>query len=421
MNKILLISSYKGPLQSRLVNTAWDAGWTIAVAAENLSGACISSIRNHFDGMMAEATEAGIQTIPDVSRSRSDLKTIDQWLEEQYRLIMQEPHLWPEDECALVLFTSGSTGVPKGVCHSRGNIRRSAQLFVDHFELTEHDLLVCLAPPHTMSGFRSLLLPSVRVRHVCEATGFLSLVQQISTMQATLVLCGPVFIRQLAAWADRLPSQLQGLRGLLCTGADLDPEDRSRVEQILGIPVLDYYGLTETAGLVLGDTFSRRSPGCLPAPCRGVELLLQPTEQGDGVFELAVFSPNLFLGYLGNRLARQSIFNTGDLVRTDGSHCLKLLGRHSGAVKAPSTEWLYPQRLETWLREHLKQVSDVVVKAIPVPGGQGLELWIDSTEALDTVRLEEQIITQLGKDYRPVRWHFSRIERTPLGKLSSAL
>jgi acyl-CoA synthetase (AMP-forming)/AMP-acid ligase II len=386
---------------------------------KKISGTDTASIHAALDGTVMEATMEGIRMMAGNLPSQPEMESIDRWIHRYTLPAGRDPYPWPEDECALVLFTSGSTGSPRGVCHSRGNILRSARLFVEHFGLTESDRLLCLAPAHTMSGFRSLLLPSVRVRHIHGESSFLSLVEQIRGMQATIVLCGPVFIRQLAVWADRLTAHLQSLRGLLCTGADLNQADRSRVEHVLGIPVLDYYGLTETAGLVLGDTFVRRSPGCLPAPCKGVETILNPVNRENGIFELAISSPNLFLGYLGSRLARRNIFNTGDLVQTNGDHCLKLLGRRSGAVKAPSTEWIHPQRLETWLRAHLEQVSDAVARAVPVPGGQGLELWIDRREDFDTVRIEEQIVAQLGNDYRPVRWHFSRIERTPLGKLSA--
>ncbi len=417
MNKTLLISSYRGPLLSRLVETAWDSGWSIAVTREQMTDREKAVIRPALGKTVMEATSKGIAVMEHMHPSPGKTEPPDHWMARHARPAGQPPYPWREDECALVLFTSGSTGSPKGVCHSLGNIRRSAQLFVDHFELTEQDRLLCLAPVHTMSGFRSLVLPGVKVEHVHEETSFLSLVQHIDRIRAPVVLCGPVFIRQLAAWADRLGPLPNRLRGLLCTGADLHPEDRKQVEQTMGIPVLDYYGLTETAGLVLGDTFSRRSPGCLPQPCRGVQLMLQPANREHDTFELAISSPNLFLGYLGDPLARRRIFNTGDLVQSRGKRCLKLLGRRSGAVKAPSTEWVYPRRLENWLRENVEQISDVVARAVPIPGGYGLELWIDSREDFDTVSLENRIVARLGKDYRPVQWHFAPIERTPLGKL----
>lgn len=420
MKKTLIISSYRKSLLPQLIDSAWNAGWVISMVPDNLSKNHMTDIHAYFDGTVVEATAEGIRAVKGCDPLHSQTESPSQWIQRHTLPTGSPPYPWLENECALILFTSGSTDVPKGVCHSRGNILRSAQLFVEHFELTEHDLLLCLAPAHTMSGFRSLILPSIQTRHVHKQQSFLSLVHQISEIQATVVLCGPIFIKQLAEWSDRLKSHMKGVRGLLCTGAKLQSEDRNRVEQTLGIPVLDYYGLTETAGLVLGDTFSQRSHGCLPAPCRNVELILKPTNHGDGIFELAISSPNLFLGYLGSPLYRRSIFNTGDLIKKLDKHCLQLIGRHSGATKAPSTEWIYPQRLENWLHKHLKQVSDAVARSVPIPGGEGLEVWINAIEDLDTVRIEKQIIKQLGKDYQPVRWHFSHIERTPLGKLSSS-
>jgi long-subunit acyl-CoA synthetase (AMP-forming) len=188
------------------------------------------------------------------------------------------------------------------------------------------------------------------------------------------------------------------------------------VQDIFNIPVLNYYGLTETAGIVLGEKTGHRAQTNLPPPCEGVEVVLQSVEDSPTTFQLHVKSDNLFLGYLGENLYRRTSFHTGDLVRPAGKGGLTLIGRATEAVKSPSTEWIFPSLLENWLKERA-YCTDAVVHGVPIPGGHGLEAWVDTRESFNRCEIEEAISATIGSDYRPVAWHQAEIVRNALGKI----
>lgn len=397
-----------------VIRSAWHNGWTVAVIRGDIRNHHLHHILGQLRPSLHISATDEIWSYADRTDSVSDTGV------EKTSILASEPYSWREDQCAAVLFTSGSTGVPKGVCHSYGNMLRSAKLFVRHFNLRSHDHLYCLAPPHSMSGFRSLLLPLVTAArvtmHPAADNSFLAIIKQIALHKPTKVLCGPVFIHQLAAYGKRLGEYLHGIDSFLCTGAALNRKDQQMVEEIFHISVLNYYGLTETAGIVLGEKPGQRTQTNMPPPCAGVEVMLQPVEDSPTTFQLHIKSDNLFLGYLGGSLHRRTIFQTGDLVSPAENGELILIGRATDAVKSPSTEWIFPSLLENWLKER-EYCTDVVVHGVPVPGGYGLEVWMDSSEYVNRNAIEAAISATIGPDYLPVAWHQTDIARNSLGKL----
>ncbi len=180
------------------------------------------------------------------------------------------------------------------------------------------------------------------------------------------------------------------------------------------------YGQTETAGIALADSAEYRSQSNLPRPCRGVRVFLEPNDAVSGTFRLHIRSPNLYLGYLGEPLYRRTLHDTGDLVAPTANGDLSLIGRVSNTFKAPSTEWLFPELLENWLKEQ-DYTADALVKGIPVHGGHGCEVWLDACRPYSRRGVEAEIAARFGGDYKPVHWHDCRIVRTELGKISQIL
>jgi len=332
-----------------------------------------------------------------------------------------EPYCWSADECALILFTSGSTGTPKGVCHSLGSIRRSVALFAHHFDLRTGTDLLCLAPCHTMSGFRSMVLPlftDVQVSflpHDCNS--FPAIVNFIRQSNPAKIVCGPVFIDLLAAYSERLIESLKGVDALLSTGAELNERNRRHVENIFTFPVINYYGLTETGGIVLAETKNTRNYHMLPPPCHGVRTKLIPFKGTENIYRLSIMCRTLFLGYVGDTLLCREEFDTGDLVRKCNDGQLELVGRVSGAFKASNTEWIFPNLLERWLKFRTDLFLDVVVVKNRMSVGNGIEVHFECQKPPDLGQLEKRIVKELGAEYRPATWKLAKIDRSILGKV----
>jgi len=422
IEKKILLQGIESSLSLSILQAAFQNGWTVAIIREDANS-------DHLHYVLSEWAPhfyfAGDQHDDSISvHSNRTQEPLDVWMSGKQSKPQSPSYSWMEDECAVILFTSGSTGMPRGVCHSLGNLIRSAKLFASHFEMGDGDHLCCLAPIHTMSGMRSLVLPLVCPAQVSilnvGSTTFLSIINRIGQLQPTKIICGPVFIRQLAAYGDRLASHLQRVQALLCTGADLDETDRECVTRILGIPVVNYYGLTETSGIVLAETMHVQHRHCLPPPCQGVQISLIEVENSNRVFRLRISGPNIFLGYLGEPLFRKEIFDTGDLIQKTRDGKLTLAGRSSGAAKASNTEWIFPDLLENWMKGKAG-ISDAVVKTCRVSGGFGIEVWVDCSTHSNISEMEESIVQHFGPEYRPVYWHKAKIKRNSLGKVDQII
>ncbi|WP_176963211.1 AMP-binding protein [Mariprofundus sp. NF] len=420
--KKVLLQGIKGSLVLSIIRSALQNGWTVAIIREDASNDYLqhaqSELGSHLHVVAHQDYDAPLVY------AGPDCKPLDLWLSENRSASSARPYAWREDECALILFTSGSTGMPKGVCHSLGNIIRSAELFSEHFEIDSSDHLYCLAPIHSMSGLRSLLLPLVSEAAVTIADNhsapFLSIIKEIPQLKPTKIVCGPVFIKQLAAYGKRIIEHIQSVEALLCTGADLDEADRATVMQVFGVPVVNYYGLTETAGIVLAETIAKQTENCLPPPCEGCQIVLTTVEDSSQLFQLGITGPNMFLGYLGEPLLRTSSFDTGDLVQKTAHEQLRLVGRSSGAVKAPTTEWIFPSLLEGWLKSQAN-IDDAVVKGCRISGGYGVEIWVECSMPFDYSAMDKSIVQQFGIEYMPAKWHNAVIKRNPLGKVDQII
>ncbi len=215
--KLLLFQAIEPDHCQPLIEIAWQNGWVVGVINEDVPRKAVPDFSQAIGTSLLISSADKSHTPVSVSVTGAAFPT-------QYN--------WSEDECATILFTSGSTGVPKGVCHSRGNMLRSAELFVRHCDLKKHDHLLCLAPIHTASGFRALLMPRFTDARITlyqpAGDAFLSIIKKIAGMEPTAVLCGPVFIHQVASYGNRLRESLQSVKILFSSGATLLQQDRDQ-------------------------------------------------------------------------------------------------------------------------------------------------------------------------------------------------
>ena len=197
----------------------------------------------------------------------------------------------PDEAPAAYLFTSGTSGVPKAVVHSRGGLAHGARLTLRTFEWKAGERLINLAEPHTMSGLRNAFLaaPLGGIEWVpAPRASLFALLEQLETARCNRLVVGPLLLRQLALLGDRAPaSAFASLKAIYCTGATLDPASVETIYARLGVPVVNYYGLTETGGICLSQRLPGWRPGDgslgHPAGCeaRVVDADLAPVADGE--------------------------------------------------------------------------------------------------------------------------------------------
>lgn len=286
-------------------------------------------------------------------------------------------------ELSVILFTSGSTGVPKGVMLSQGALCRSGTLMSDAYGWCAEDVLLGLGAMHVMSGLRNQAMAAL-----CSGTTILvapseyrtfapAVVELCQHHKVTVITAVPALLQDLIVEQLRWqPYQMRAVRMVMVTGTGLDQKLATEVAELIDAAVLNYYGLTETCGLCCHVPLSLPQQGDgLIGVVIGAEAVVvddsnQPVADGD-TGELLIRSDNLMLGYLSQpeltvRVLVDGWFHTGDLVQRRSDGLLYLNGRRDDRIKSRGGEIVYPDEVSRSIQQHPGVVSATVC---PVDAG----------------------------------------------------
>jgi long-chain acyl-CoA synthetase len=151
----------------------------------------------------------------------------------------------------------------------------------------------------------------------------------------------------------------ENLKALICGSAPLTPETQDYFS-MLGIPVLQVYGLTETTGILTMDDPANPVPGRVGPAIPGIEMRLGENE------EIVVRGPNIFSGYWNrpqqtSEVLRNGWFHTGDQGEMDASGNWRIVGRIKNLIVLGSGHKIAPEAIEEEIAKHLPNAQHVVV------------------------------------------------------------
>jgi malonyl-CoA/methylmalonyl-CoA synthetase len=275
-----------------------------------------------------------------------------------------------ESSPALLLFTSGTTGAPKGVPLSHGNVLAGAQILGDAWGLSPADRLLHALPLHHVHGICVALLStllaggSVRLLPRYDAARVLE-----SLAEASVLMGVPTQHKLLVEHIERLPAgdaararrDLTSLRLVTSGSAKLPESLGRRLEQLSGRYPLERYGMTEV-GIVLGNPLDGpRHPGSCGRALPGCEVRvvdehgseLAPGSSG----ELWIRGPTVFAGYDADPRASaeafaDGFFKSGDTAVQDTDGFVRLLGRTSIDIIKSGGYKLSALEIEEHLLQH---------------------------------------------------------------------
>jgi acyl-[acyl-carrier-protein]-phospholipid O-acyltransferase/long-chain-fatty-acid--[acyl-carrier-protein] ligase len=294
-------------------------------------------------------------------------------------------------EEAVILFTSGSAGEPKGVMLSHRNILGNVSQFSSMLDLTREDaVLGCLPFFHSFGCTVTLWYPLIEGIRLVTHPNPLDTVKNVELIEKhriTLLISTPTFLRSYLRKAE--PAQIASLK-LIVTGAEKLPAELAKAfEAKFGKPVEQGYGLTETSPVVsvnLPDPKKSKPEDSVQAASRfgsvgklapGMAAQIRDPDSGEALSlhetgMLWLRGPNIFEGYLNDpertaAVVQDGWFKTGDLGRMDEDGFLFIEGRLSRFSKIGG-EMVPHETLEVKIREALKISPDdhcIAITGIP--------------------------------------------------------
>jgi malonyl-CoA/methylmalonyl-CoA synthetase len=285
---------------------------------------------------------------------------------------------------AMILYTSGTTGRPKGVLTTHANIAAQIRSLVEAWGWDREDHVLLVLPLHHVHGIVNVLGCALWIGARCSVLPRFDPVEtweRLALGDLTLFMAVPtIYQRLLAAWNEADASTRrrwsEGARALrLCVSgsAALPGQVLDRWESVTGQRLLERYGMTEIGMALTNPLAGERRAGRVGAPLPGVEVRLLDDQgsavQGDVPGEIQVRGPTVFREYWRRPSETRAAFTddgwfrTGDVaVREEGSY--RILGRSSVDIVKTGGEKVSALEVEEVLREH-PGVADCAVVGVP--------------------------------------------------------
>jgi malonyl-CoA/methylmalonyl-CoA synthetase len=325
------------------------------------------------------------------------------------------------DDPALIGYTSGTTGAPKGALLTHGNLLATAAALQLAWRWTDDDRLVLALPlfhAHGLcvglhgtlfAGGSAVLVPRFDPGAVGSA---------IDVHHGTLFFGVPTMYARLAA-SDRV-AELARLRLCVSGSAPLPAALHERLQAAAGVQVLERYGLTETLMNTSNPYNGERRPGSVGFALPGVDVALAP-----GTEEILVRGPNVFPGYwqqpdaTRDAFERDGWFHTGDVGAWDDDY-LRIVGRCKELIISGGFN-VYPREVEDVLRAFPGVVDVVVIGTPSEEWGETVTAVVVVDGPCDETRLRAFAAEQLApfKCPRIVRF-VDELPRNALGKVLRA-
>ena len=319
---------------------------------------------------------------------------------------------------ALIGYTSGTTGRPKGAVLSHRNLLASVRALEIAWRWQPEDLLVLALPLFHMHGLgvglhgslavgaQAVLLPEFDVTAVFDA---------INQHEASMFFGVPTMYNRLVE-SPRAP-ELNRLRLCVSGSAPLAADLHQRIYEVSGQRVLERYGMTETVMLVSNPYEEERRPGAVGFPLPGVEVRLkgQPPE-------IQVKGPNVFQGYWERPEANEEAFDgdwfrTGDLGALDVDGYLSIVGRAKELIISGGFN-VYPREVEDVISQHEAIRECAVVGETDDEWGEAVVAFVVADRDLEDDEIKNFVGERLADYKRPQRtYRTDALPRNALGKV----
>lgn len=315
---------------------------------------------------------------------------------------------WRPDETSLILFTSGTTGAPKGVRLTHGNLVASAIGSAFRLGIRPHDRWHVCLPTHHMGGLAPLVRATLYGTTVVLERGFDTeeTPETMADHRTTATSVVPTMVQRLL---DRNWTPHDALAVVLCGGAPTPPTLVHEATNA-GVPLFPTYGTTETASQIATarPSAAAASPHSVGSPILPADVTIVDPDDGaplgpGDVGEVVVDGPVVTPGYIdATTPVGEFGLHTGDLASRDESGQLEIHGRLDDAIQTGG-ETVHPARVVEALRS-LPEIRDAAV--IGVADSEWGERVVALVEAgadhtVDTEAVRSSLETELAPHELP--------------------
>jgi fatty acid CoA ligase FadD36 len=325
----------------------------------------------------------------------------------------------------MVVYTSGTTGAPKGVLLSRDAIAADLDALASAWAWTAEDVLVHGLPLFHIHGLVLGVLGALRV-----GCRLVHTVRPTATAYAAAQ--GSLYFGVPTVWSrvcgdTSAATALRGARLLVSGSAPLPVPVFERLRDLTGHEPIERYGMTETLITVGARVNGKRRPGHVGTPLSGIATRLDVPRDGKSIGELQVRGPTLFSGYLGRPDATASAytmdgwFRTGDVatIGPDGTH--RIVGRTSTDLIKSGGYRIGAGEVEDALLAHPAVREAAVIGAPHADLGQEIVAYVVGDDVAEE-QLVAFVAARLSVHKRPRRVHFvDELPRNAMGKVQKQL
>lgn len=292
------------------------------------------------------------------------------------------------DGAAVVLFTSGSEGVPKGVVLSHANLQANRFQLASRVDFGSTDIVFNALPVFHSFGLTGAtilpLLSGIRIFFYPSPLHYRIVPELVYETNATIVFGTDTFLSGYAKFAH--PYDFYAVRYVFAGAEKLKDETRRVWSEKYGVRILEGYGATETAPVISANTPMQNRAGTVGRIMPGMNWKLEPVPGVDDGGRLVVHGPNVMKGYLladkpGKLVPPEDgWYDTGDIVSMDDEGYLRILGRAKRFAKIAG-EMVSLAAVEGYVQQIWPEGQHAVVNLPDEKKGEQLVLITNSKDA----------------------------------------
>ena len=348
----------------------------------------------------------------------------------------QRPTRTPDDT-AVLLYTSGTSGLPKGVMLTYGNLQSNVDGSIRHMRLRpDHRYLGVIPLFHSFGIMAMMLAPVQQGSTIIYMARFspVAAVKALREHRASLILGVPSMYAAIANLKSATREDFGSVYAAISGGEPLPARVREQVRSRFGVELLEAYGLTETSPAVTFNTPDDHRAGSVGRPLSGVTVRIAGEDGGalppGQVGEVWVRGPMVMKGYYdlpretAEVLTADGFFKTGDLGRLDADGYLWITGRKKEMIIV-SGEKAFPREIEEVLARHPGVAEAAVVGKKDASRGEVVVAFVTPAgenppkpeELRDFCRAEGLVTWKVPREVFVV----AELPRSPTGKVLKRL